>query len=167
MRDVNQRTGKDLLPLEKKSSEGDGLRTNPLVSMDRPVTRIGISGIRIEEEDDVFAPSRRQPSKRMSSPEKWEAQQLIASGVLSVTEYPMYDEEKANGMLYQEEGAEEETEVETREDKPGFLEYSLDMSPVKILKNPKGSLSRTTALRSALAKEDREVSLGRSNARGW
>ncbi|CAB4266191.1 unnamed protein product [Prunus armeniaca] len=158
MRDVDQRTGKDLLPLEKKSSEGDGLRTNPLASKDRTVTRIGISGIRIEEEDDVFAPSRRRPLKRMSSPEKWEAQQLIASGVLSVTEYPMYDEEEANGMLYQEEGAEEETEVETREDKPVFLEYSLDMSPVKILKNPEGSLSRAAALRSALAKEDREVS---------
>ncbi|PQP91573.1 putative pre-mRNA-splicing factor ATP-dependent RNA helicase DEAH5 [Prunus yedoensis var. nudiflora] len=77
MRDVNQRTGKDLLPLEKKSSEGDGLRTNPLVSKDRPVTKIGISGIRIEEEDDVFAPSRRRPSKRMSSPEKWELRKRL------------------------------------------------------------------------------------------
>ncbi|KAI5353746.1 hypothetical protein L3X38_006640 [Prunus dulcis] len=89
MRDVDQYTGKDLLPL-KKSSEDDALRTNPSFSKDGPVTRTGLSRIRIVEEDEV-GPSRR-PLKRMSSPEKWEAKQLIASGVLGVTEYPMYDE---------------------------------------------------------------------------
>ncbi|CAL2233132.1 unnamed protein product [Prunus armeniaca] len=89
MRDVDQYTGKDLLPF-KYSSEDDALRTNPSFSKDGPVTRTGLSGIRIVEEDDV-GPSRR-PLKRMSSPEKWEAKQLIALGVLGVTEYPMYDE---------------------------------------------------------------------------
>ncbi|KAH0981259.1 hypothetical protein GBA52_008436 [Prunus armeniaca] len=68
MRDVDQHTGKDLLPL-KKSSEDDALRTNSSFSKDGPVTRTGLSGIRIVEEDDV-GPSRR-PLKRMSSPEKW------------------------------------------------------------------------------------------------
>ncbi|KAH0990566.1 hypothetical protein GBA52_002049 [Prunus armeniaca] len=89
MRDVDQYTGKDLLPL-KYSSKDDALRTNPSFSKDGPVTRTGLSGIRIVEEDDV-GPSR-WPLKRMSSPEKWEAKQLIALGVLGVTEYPMYDE---------------------------------------------------------------------------
>ncbi|BFG21015.1 hypothetical protein CerSpe_072890 [Prunus speciosa] len=157
MRDVDQHTGKDLLPL-KKSSEDDALRTNPSFSKDGPVTRTGLSGIRIVEEDDV-GPSRR-PLKRMSSPEKWEAKQLIASGVLGVTEYPMYDEE-TDGMLYQEEGAEEELEIELNEDEPAFLNgqsrYSVDMSPVKIFKNPEGSLGRAAALQSALIKERREV----------
>ncbi|KAI5350402.1 hypothetical protein L3X38_003293 [Prunus dulcis] len=96
----------------------------------------------------------------MSSPEKWEAKQLIASGVLGVTEYPMYDEE-TDGMLYQEEGAEEELEIELNEDEPAFLNgqsrYSVDMSPVKIFKNPEGSLGRAAALQSALIKERREV----------
>ncbi|CAB4314011.1 unnamed protein product [Prunus armeniaca] len=157
MRDVDQHTGKDLLPL-KKSSEDDALRTNPSFSKDGPVTRTGLSGIRIVEEDDV-GPSCR-PLKRMSSPEKWEAKQLIASGVLGVTEYPMYDEE-TDGMLYQEEGAEEELEIELNEDEPTFLNgqsrYSVDMSPVKIFKNPEGSLGRAAALQSALIKERREV----------
>ncbi|KAH0981256.1 hypothetical protein GBA52_008433 [Prunus armeniaca] len=125
---------------------------------DGPVTRTGLSGIRIVEEDDV-GPSRR-PLKRMSSPEKWEAKQLIASGVLGVTEYPMYDEE-TDGMLYQEEGAEEELEIELNEDEPAFLNgqsrFSVDMSPVKIFKNPEGSLGHTAALQSALIKERREV----------
>ncbi|KAH0981120.1 hypothetical protein GBA52_008297 [Prunus armeniaca] len=155
MRNVDQHTGKDLLPL-KKRSKNDALRMNPFFSKDGPVTRTGLSGIRIVEKDDV-GPSRR-PLKRMSSPEKWEAKQLIASGVLGVTEYPMYDEE-IDGMLYQEKGAEEKLEIELNEDEPAFLNgqgrYSVDMSPVKIFKNPEGSLGRAVALRSALIKERR------------
>ncbi|PIN10053.1 RNA helicase [Handroanthus impetiginosus] len=159
MRDVDQNSGKDLLPL-KRSEEGDGLRANPSGRNDGGGTgsRIGLSGIKITEDDDT-APSRR-PLKRMSSPEKWEAKQLIASGVLSAKEYPMFDEE-GDGLLYQEEVAEEELEIELNEDEPAFLQgqsrYSVDMSPVKIFKNPEGSLSRAAALQSALIKERREV----------
>ncbi|ONI32449.1 hypothetical protein PRUPE_1G368500 [Prunus persica] len=134
--DVDQYTGKDLLPL-KKSSEDDALRTNPSFSKDGPMTRTGLSGIRIVEEDEV-GPSRR-PLKRMSSPEKWEAKRLIAS----------------------EEGAEDELEIELTEDEPAFLNgqsrYSVDMSPVKIFKNPELSLGRAAALQSTLIKERREV----------
>ncbi|BFG17686.1 hypothetical protein CerSpe_039600 [Prunus speciosa] len=115
MRDVDQHTGKDLLPL-KKSSEDDALRTNPSFSKDGLVTRTGLSGIRIVEEDDV-GPSRR-PLKRMSSLEKREAKQLIASR---------------------------------------RSRYSVDMSPVKILKNLEGALGHAAALQSALIKEHREV----------
>ncbi|KAL9337393.1 hypothetical protein Peur_069162 [Populus x canadensis] len=159
MRDVDQNSGKDLLPLKKRDDEEGGFRSNALgLSKEGPVTRTGLSGIRIVEEEDT-GPSRR-PLKRMSSPEKWEAKQLIASGVLSVQEYPMYDEE-IDGLLYQEEGVEEELEIEMNEDEPAFLQgqtrYSVDMSPVKIFKNPEGSLSRAAALQSALIKERREV----------
>ncbi|KAJ6760203.1 ATP-DEPENDENT RNA HELICASE [Salix purpurea] len=159
MRDVDQNSGKDLLPLKKRVGEEDGFRSNALgSSKEGPVTRTGLSGIRIVEEEDT-GPSRR-PLKRMSSPEKWEAKQLIASGVLSVQEYPMYDEE-IDGLLYEEDGVEEELEIEMNEDEPAFLQgqtrYSVDMSPVKIFKNPEGSLSRAAALQSALIKERREV----------
>ncbi|KAF3641984.1 ATP-dependent RNA helicase DHX8 [Capsicum annuum] len=156
MRDVDQKTGKDLLPL-KKNSGYDGLTTNPSgMSNEGSKTRIGLSGIRITEQEDGV-PSRR-PLKRMSSPEKWEEIQLIDAGVLGVQEH--FDEE-GDGMLYQEEGVEEEIEVELNEDEPPFLQgqsrYSVDMSPVKIFKNPEGSLSRAAALQSALIKERREV----------
>lgn len=157
MRDVDQNTGKDLLPM-KRSSEDDALRANPSNAYTGPTTRKGLSGITIVEEDENV-PSRR-PLKRMSSPERWEAKQLIASGVLDVRDYPMYDED-GDGMLYQEEGGEEELEIELNEDEPAFLQgqsrYSIDMSPVKIFKNPEGSLSRAAALQSALIKERREV----------
>ncbi|KAK9150108.1 hypothetical protein Syun_008417 [Stephania yunnanensis] len=157
MRDVDQETGRDLLPMTK-STEDESLRMNPQSSSNGPTYRTGLSGIKIAEEDDSV-PSRR-PLKRMSSPEKWEAKQLIASGVMDVRDYPMYDDD-GDGMLYQEEGAEEELEIELNEDEPAFLQgqsrYSIDMSPVKIFKNPEGSLSRAAALQSALIKERREV----------
>lgn len=159
MRDVDQNSGRDLLPL-KRSETDDGMMANPSVRNDGGGMggRTGLSGIRITEEVDAV-PSRR-PLKRMSSPERWEAKQLIASGVMSVKEYPMFDDD-GDGMLYQEEGAEEELEVELNDDEPAFLQgqsrYSMDMSPVKIFKNPEGSLSRAAALQSALIKERREV----------
>ncbi|KAH6828587.1 ATP-dependent RNA helicase [Perilla frutescens var. hirtella] len=157
MRDVDQNNGKDLLPL-KSSDTADGLMTNPSSRNDgRGMgSRIGLWGIRITEEVDAV-PSRR-PLKRMSSPERWEAKQLIASGVMSVKDYPMLDED-GDGMLYQEE---EELEIELNDVEPAFLQVqssrcSNDMSPVKIFKNPEGSLSRAAALQSALIKERREV----------
>ncbi|KAL2229101.1 UNVERIFIED_CONTAM: putative pre-mRNA-splicing factor ATP-dependent RNA helicase DEAH5 [Sesamum indicum] len=160
MRDVDQNSGTDLLPL-KRNEEDDVFRTNPSGRNDGggTGTRLGLSGIKITEDDDDGVPSCR-PLKKMSSPERWEAKQLIASGVLSVKECPMFDEE-GDGLLYQEEGAEEELEIELNEDEPAFLQgqsrYSVDMSPVKIFKNPEGSLSRAAALQSALIKERREV----------
>ncbi|KAK9705466.1 hypothetical protein RND81_07G059300 [Saponaria officinalis] len=156
MRDVDQDTGKDLLPMKKLSND-DALMANPSDG-NGPRTRVGLSGIPIVEEEHS-RPSRR-PLKRMSSPEKWETQQLVASGVLSVKELPSFDDE-GDGMLYHEEGAEEELEIELNEDEPAFLHgqtrYSVDISPVKIFKNPEGSMSRAAALSSALTKERREV----------
>ncbi|XP_072977780.1 probable pre-mRNA-splicing factor ATP-dependent RNA helicase DEAH5 [Typha angustifolia] len=157
MRDVDQKTGKDLLPMRKRT-EDEALRANPSSRSNGPTMRLGLSGITIVEEDE--SGSSRRPLKRMSSPEKWEAKQLIASGVLDVREHPMFDDD-GDGMLYQEEGAEEELEIELNEDEPAFLQgqsrFSIDMSPVKIFKNPEGSLSRAAALQSALIKERREV----------
>ncbi|KAL2643858.1 hypothetical protein R1flu_011445 [Riccia fluitans] len=159
MRDVDQKTGQDLLPMNRLPSlEDENHRANPSSVNQPPMTRKGLSGISILDEDENN-PSRR-PSKRMSSPERWEAKQLIASGVLDVRDYPMYDEE-SGGLLYQEEGAEEELEIELNEDEPAFLRgqtrYSIDVSPVKIVKNPDGSLQRAAMTQSALAKERREL----------
>lgn len=159
MQDVDQNTGEDLLHL-KKNEEDDVSRSNPSRRSNNggvKAGRIGISGIKITEEDKSV-PSGR-PVRRMSSPERWEAKQLLASGVLSVEDYLKFDEE-GDGSFYQEEDAEEEVEIELNDDEPPFLlgrSCSMDMSPVKIFKNPEGSLSRAAALQSALIKERREV----------
>ncbi|KAF9618131.1 hypothetical protein IFM89_000247 [Coptis chinensis] len=141
MRDVDQSTGKDLLPM-KKSSEDAAFRMNPQSSNQSRTSRTGLSGIRIAEEDGAVALLRR-PLKRMSSPERWEAKQRLGrEGVLDPRENPLFDDEDGDGLLYKEEGAEEELEIELNEDEPAFLHgqtrYSIDMSPVKILKNPEG-----------------------------
>ncbi|KAL1531186.1 RNA helicase [Salvia divinorum] len=75
MRDVDQNSGKDLLPL-KRSETDDGMMAKPLGRNDGGGmgSRIGLSGIRITEEVDAV-PSRR-PLKKMSSPERWEAKNI-------------------------------------------------------------------------------------------
>jgi hypothetical protein len=47
----------------------------------------------------------RRPGKRITSPEKWEINQLIKAGVLDVSEYPTFDAEDGQvcnhlAMLY-------------------------------------------------------------------
>ncbi|KAL3928499.1 MAG: hypothetical protein SGPRY_002362 [Prymnesium sp.] len=119
--------------------------------------------------DEPDEPAR--PVKRLTSPEKFEAQQLIASGVLDVRDYPQFDE--SHGMLNIEE-TEEELEIELNEQEPLFLrgqtKASVAMSPIKVrsavgallgmqgvVKNPDGSLQRAAMTQSALAKERREL----------
>lgn len=88
MRDVDQATGADLLPGAR--SEADGV--NPAKPAAGPAgnnSLRGLSGIRVSDEP-VAA---RRPGKRLTSPERWEVTQLIKAGVLSITEYPTFDEE--------------------------------------------------------------------------
>ncbi|PIA55351.1 hypothetical protein AQUCO_00800241v1 [Aquilegia coerulea] len=144
MKDVDQKTGKEFVPM-KRSTEDDVVGSNQQNS-------------KIVEEDESAV--LRRPLKRMNSPEIWEVKQLMAAGVLDARENPLFDDD-GKGLIYQEEGDEEELEIELNEDEPTFLHgqtrYSVDMSPVKIIKNPEGSLSRAAALQSALIKERREV----------
>lgn len=132
MRDIDQTTGQD--GVLKKSRFPNG--SNPL-SM---------------EEDENGS------SRRPSSPERWEGKQLLASGVVGVRDYPKYDA-YGTELLYQDEGAEEQLEIELNEDEPAFLRgqtsYSRDLSPLKIVKNPEGSLQRAAMTQSALAQERR------------
>lgn len=152
MRDVDQATGEDLAPMTSLTKGGS---SNP----SRPhQTEKNVSGIIVKDEDRDT--SSRRVGKRLSSPDRWEAQQLIASGVLSVEEYPTYDEE--TGMLdngHDDDAA--ELEIELNEDEPAFLQgqtkMSLNLSPIKVVKNPDGSLQRAALTQSALAKERREL----------
>jgi ATP-dependent RNA helicase DHX8/PRP22 len=96
--------------------------------------------------------------KRLSSPERFEVKQLIASGVLNPKDYPDFDEE--HGVLNFEE-KEEELDVEVREVEPTFLngqtKQSVHLSPIKIIKNPDGSLNRAALQGQQLAKERRDI----------
>lgn len=159
--DVDQRTGEDLLPmrgrildLERSSGGGatggaDGAAFNPAAPAG------GAAGGAAEVEDMIG----RRPKQRLSTPELWEAQRLIASGVLPVEEYPTFDEEA--GVLHRDEGEDEEVDIELNEEEPVFLRgqtrMSQEFSPVRIVKNPDGSLQRAAMTQSTLAKERREL----------
>lgn len=136
--------------------------------------------------NDYFAPvaedSRRHEkksvTKRLSSPERFEIKQLIAAGVLSISEYPDVYEDEVGGAAPSDVGlfhedvesttVEQEFEIELKTDEPDFLrgqtQMSLDLSPVKIVKNPEGSLNRSAMAGTMLAKERREVRQQQMNA---
>ncbi|KAK9715643.1 hypothetical protein RND81_06G179000 [Saponaria officinalis] len=149
MRDVDQNTGEELVPM-KKGSRDDALIANP---------RARLSGIPVVEEEELRM--SRRPLKRMSSPEIWETKQLIASGVLSMKELPSFDDEGDGVVICRDEGVEEEIEIELNDDEPAFLRGktrgTVGMSPVTIFKNTKGSLSSAAALQSALRKDRGEL----------
>lgn len=81
--------------------------------------------------------------------ELWELTQLRASGVLDVSEMPDYDED-AGGLIGAEDDGDDgnEIEVEVNEAEPLFLKgqtrATVNLSPVKIVKNPDGSLQVTS-----------------------
>jgi len=64
------------------------------------------------------------------------------------------------GALAPEDDEEEDVEIELVEDEPPFLQghgrLLHDLSPVRIVKNPDGSLAQAAMMQSALAKERRE-----------
>lgn len=162
MKEVDQVTGQDLIPQKRIASganmekldgsgpshNGDGRHRD--LSSDVPVF-----------EGDFKGRSTRQ-NKRMTSPERWEIKQLIASGAISAAEYPDIDEEY-NATLNGEGGFEEEEDVdiEVREEEPPFLagqtKQSLELSPIRVVKAPDGSMNRAAMAGTSLAKERRDI----------
>ncbi|CAL5229034.1 g12281 [Coccomyxa viridis] len=157
MRDVDQFTGEDLLPGARLGAEGIN-PTGPAANSAASNSLRGLSGIRVAEEPTTI----RRRGKRMTSPERWEVTQLIKSGVLSVKDYPDFDDETGQGLLHVEDDGEEEFEIDINEQEPAFLKGQStknggEVSPVKIVANPDGSLQRAAMTQSALAKERREL----------
>ena len=174
MRDVDQDTGQDLVGSRAPSGSsaaasralgsgggaaGSGWSANAPPPPPGASLR-GLSGIQLTEEDRAGdMGGRRRVAKRMSSPERFEAKQLIASGALRVEEYPTFDAEN-DGVLGFEEEAEQEVEIEINDREAPFLEGQTnqgDVSPIKIVKNPDGSMQRAAMTQQALAKERREL----------
>uniref|UniRef100_H3CAR0 ATP-dependent RNA helicase DHX8 n=1 Tax=Tetraodon nigroviridis TaxID=99883 RepID=H3CAR0_TETNG len=150
MKDVDQVTGEDLNPNRRRvadSGVGEEMLRNP----DRPV-----EAAVLETQDSS---TERKRLKKITDLEKWEIKQMIAANVLPKEEFPEFDEE--TGILPKiDDDDDEELEIELVEEEPPFLrgqtKWSTDMSPVKIMKNPDGSLSQAAMMQSALAKERRE-----------
>ncbi|KAJ3307048.1 DEAH-box ATP-dependent RNA helicase prp22, partial [Gonapodya sp. JEL0774] len=154
MKDVDQSTGRDLTPnLRVRTPEE--LAEEDRMRRERAKQRSG-STLGLGEEGGQAAPVRR---KRISSPERFEIKQLIASGVLNPADYPDIDDEESGVLNYEEK--EEELDIEIRDDEPAFLagqaRGAVQLSPVKIVKNPDGTLNRAAIQGAALAKDRREL----------
>ena len=168
MKDVDQENGRDLASsnghaeASNGASNGNGADRQQQAksnAKDRNSSLRGLSGIPVQEEDQDTRTKR--PAKKLSSPERFEAKQLIASGVLDVQDYPSYDPH-GKGVLNQKDEKEEDFDVELNDQEAPFLKgqtanSGADRSPVKIVKNPDGSMQRAAMTQSQLAKERREL----------
>ncbi|QRV94893.1 ATP-dependent RNA helicase DHX8 [Ceratobasidium sp. AG-Ba] len=157
MKDVDQRTGQDLTPHLRIKSEAEIAEEERRALTGTNSMPLGVRGGGSGITHDDNAPTRS--AKRLTSPERWEIKQLIASGAVDASEYPNLDEDFSNPLAKAE--VEEELDVEVREEEPSFLagqtKMSLNLSPVKIVKAPDGSLNRAALAGASLAKERREL----------
>ena len=158
MKEVDQATGRDLMPEKRLASGANMQRLNDVAGDDG----YGPPSNSVPVVEDGMDWSKRKSKKRMTSPERWEIKQLIASGAISAQEYPNIDEDfnaKLNGDGDFEE--EEDVDIEVRDDEPPFLagqtKQSLELSPIRIVKAPEGSLNRAAMTGATIAKERRDL----------
>ncbi|KAJ1675280.1 DEAH-box ATP-dependent RNA helicase prp22, partial [Spiromyces aspiralis] len=172
MKDVDQVTGKDLSPHLYPGREDED-EVGPAQNPERPsaaaAVPTGSNSIGLGDSNgnagnyEAGGQAQRSRTKRISSPEKWEIKQLIAAGALDPSEcYNLTGEDgdDSNGALEYEEN-EEEVDIEIREDEPVFLRgqinLTLQLSPIKVVKAPDGTLNRAALAGAALAKERKEM----------
>jgi ATP-dependent RNA helicase DHX8/PRP22 len=167
IKDVDQRTGQDIMPHRNQVATELASRHSqvPLSSMTNDVIHPGLDVARLKQENSSLEP-RATTKQPLSEQELYEAQQLIRSGVLPIEQYPTYDPNL--GLLAVEE-TEEETEVELADVEPAFLRGQTQktlrdkLEPIKIVKNPDGSLQRAALQQANMAKERRELRQAQAN----
>ncbi|KAJ1960025.1 DEAH-box ATP-dependent RNA helicase prp22 [Dipsacomyces acuminosporus] len=155
MKDVDQETGEDLTPhLYPGMPDTSSASTSKAPA---PAAGDNIPSIKNIENSKSTG---RNSTKRLTSPERWEIKQLIASGVLDRADYPDLDDIDEDGMPVFEDN-EEELDIELREEEPEFLRgqtaQTIQLSPVKVVKAPDGSLNRAALASVAFAKERKEL----------
>ena len=162
MKEVDQVTGRDLMPQKRLASGANMERLDgggPEVDSNE---RYGSLTSDVPIMEGEMNAKRMRQKKRMTSPERWEIKQLIASGAISALDYPDIDEDY-NATLAGEGDFEEEEDVdiEVREEEPPFLagqtKQSLELSPIRVVKAPDGSMNRAAMAGTSLAKERRDL----------
>jgi ATP-dependent RNA helicase DHX8/PRP22 len=171
MKDVDQATGQDLTPHLRIKSEAEmaeetaarfATGSNGFVKGgDNGYANRGEQRERGRQVERTFADDNRSTARRLTSPERWEIKQLIASGAASASDYPNLDQEDFATPNGEGGGADEEVDIEVREEEAPFLsgqaKRALDMSPVRIVKAPDGTLNRAAMAGGQLAKERRDM----------
>lgn len=169
MKDVDQVTGEDLVPQARLGSGANAEMAGGrgFAASGANAEIVGGRGRTGVEESNAaslaeYASQPRRQKKRMTSPERWEIRQLIASGVAKASDYPDLEEDyhatlRGEGELE----LEEDVDIEIREEEPPFLagqtKQSLELSPIRVVKAPDGSLNRAAMSGTSLTKERREM----------
>lgn len=156
MKDVDQETGRDMAPQARIQSGANMQR------LGGGKDEYGLIDDKVMVFEGDMSSGPRKVKKRMTSPERWEIRQLIASGVVKASDYPDLDEDynaALNGEGEME--LEEDVDIEIREDEPPFLagqtKQSLELSPIRVVKAPDGSMNRAAMAGATLAKDRREL----------
>uniref|UniRef100_A0A8R1HNX8 RNA helicase n=1 Tax=Caenorhabditis japonica TaxID=281687 RepID=A0A8R1HNX8_CAEJA len=158
MKEVDQATGEDLNPREadlNPDAIGVRARTPPASSSSWMNPEAGPS--------NSIATTSKKARVRISTPERWELRQMQGAGVLSATDLPDFDEEMGVLKNFDEESDGEDIEIELVEDEPDFLrgygKGGAEIEPVKVVKNPDGSLAQAALMQGALSKERKETKI--------
>ncbi|KAL2114289.1 hypothetical protein VUR80DRAFT_9511 [Thermomyces stellatus] len=154
LKDVDQETGEDLAP---PPAFGSGANMEALGGGSRQ----GFADQSVNHQNPH--PPRRK--KELTDSDRWEIRQLIRSGVAKASDFPELEED--NKPTLGPDGAmggmdlEEEVDIEVREEEPPFLvgqtKQSLELSPIRVVKAPDGSMNRSAVNGSALVRDRKEA----------
>uniref|UniRef100_A0A1I7XLM6 S1 motif domain-containing protein n=1 Tax=Heterorhabditis bacteriophora TaxID=37862 RepID=A0A1I7XLM6_HETBA len=181
MKEVDQITGDDLNPKEPSlPPDAVGIEArNPEAPWANPERRGEVAfapSARLEREflvlicscvlTELYNTFSSGKSRiRLSTPERWEIRQMQGAGVLPNIELPDFDEDLGvlknyDGVLFIDESDGEDIEIELVEDEPDFLrgygKGNQEIEPVKVVKNPDGSMAQAALMQGALSKERKE-----------
>ncbi|CAB3398143.1 unnamed protein product [Caenorhabditis bovis] len=159
MKEVDQRTGEDLNPKESDlAPDAIGVRDRSPGAM--PSWMNPESG---PTSSSLPSSSSGKTRVRISTPERWELRQMQGAGVISATDMPDFDEEMGVLKNFDEESDGEDVEIELVEEEPDFLKGygkgNVEIEPVKVVKNPDGSLAQAALMQGALSKERKEAKI--------
>ena len=91
MKEVDQVTGRDLIPQKRLASGANMERLDGMGPETNDNDRYGSLTSDVPVVEGEMNRKRMRQKKRMTSPERWEIKQLIASGAISALDYPEID----------------------------------------------------------------------------
>ncbi|VDM61265.1 unnamed protein product [Angiostrongylus costaricensis] len=161
LKEVDQATGEDLNPQEAQLLS-DAIGVNDLRNPEAPWSNPENSNVLGSVAPNTSILCSGKSRVRMSTPERWEWQQMVGAGVVTNLDRPDFDED--SGVLRKDEESDgEDYEVELVEEEPEFLrgygKGNQEIEPVKVVKNPDGSMAQAALMQGALAKERREAKI--------
>lgn len=144
---------------DSDDNDGNSKRTN---FQDHSLTKVAEAAAAAVNMDNVDPLEYYKSQKMLSAQEIWENQQLVAAGAIKG------DVVNANMMNASNKvEIEEDVDIDMSEDIAPFLKHkaraTADLEPVRIVKNPDGSLQRAALHQLELSKERQELRMAQNN----